>query len=153
MLMENILAYSKRNWVLLFLCTHFIGWSLAFIYHSSYVAIDGRRYFNLFDDAMISMRYAWNFSHGNGLVWNVGERVEGYTNLLMTLVMSIATLLFEKRYAVLVIQLTGIFFMLGTAFFTLKIFETLKVSQLEYSAVDQKPFRVFPRYLLFAVVL
>src|SRR3990172_8151539 len=142
MLMEKVRAYSKRNWVLLFLSTLFVGWSLAFIYHSSYVAIDGRRYFNLFDDAMISMRYAWNFSHGNGLVWNVGQRVEGYTNLLMTLMMSIAILLFEKRYAVLVIQLTGIFFVLGTAFFTLKIFEVLKVSD-----------RVFPRYLLFTAIL
>jgi hypothetical protein len=26
---------------------------------------------------MISMRYAWNVSHGSGLVWNPGERVEG----------------------------------------------------------------------------
>ncbi len=139
---ENIRAYLKQNWVFLLLSVLFVGWALAFISHSSYVATDGRRYFNLFDDAMISMRYAWNFSHGNGLVWNVGERVEGYTNLLMTLVMSAATLLFDKRYAVLSIQLTGIFFMLGTAFFTLKIFETLRVSE-----------RTFPRILLFAIPL
>ncbi|MBC7879001.1 MAG: hypothetical protein H7Y59_17655 [Anaerolineales bacterium] len=140
--MEKLCAYTKQNWVLLLLSTLFVGWALAFIYHSSYVAIDGRLYFNLFDDAMVSMRYAWNFSHGNGLVWNVGERVEGYTNLLMTLMMSIATLLFEKRYAVLAIQLTGIFFMLGTAFFTLKIFQISKISD-----------RVFPRYLLFSAIL
>ena len=142
--MEKVRAYSKQNWVLLLLSMLFVGWALAFIYHSSYVAIDGRLYFNLFDDAMISMRYAWNFSHGNGLVWNVGdaERVEGYTNLLMTLMMSIATLLFEKRYAVLVIQLTGIFFMLGTAFLTLKLFETLQVSKRDLS-----------RYLLFTAIL
>ncbi len=151
----NIRAYSKQNWGFLLLSMLFVGWALGFIYHSSYVAVDGRRYFNLFDDAMISMRYAWNFSHGNGLVWNAGdaERVEGYTNLLMTLMMSIATLLFEKRYAVLAIQLTGILFMLGTAFFTVRIFETLKVSEVEDLPSDQKTFRVFPRYLLFAVVL
>ena len=58
---------------------------------SSVVAIDGRRYFGLFDDAMISMRYAWNFSHGQGLVWNAGERIEGYTNLLWTLIMAVFT--------------------------------------------------------------
>jgi hypothetical protein len=139
---ENIRSFLKQNWIFILLSALFVGWALAFIYHSSYVASDGRRYFNLFDDAMISMRYAWNFSHGNGLVWNAGERVEGYTNLLMTLVMSVATLLFDKRYAVLSIQLTGIFFMLGTAFFTLKIWETLKVSEKD-----------FPRYLLFAALL
>lgn len=36
------------------------------------------------DDAFISFRYADNFVRGNGLVWNVGEKVEGYTNFLWT---------------------------------------------------------------------
>lgn len=34
------------------------------------------------DDAYISFRYADNLVHGLGLVWNPGERVEGYTNFL-----------------------------------------------------------------------
>jgi len=140
--MKKLRAYSRQNWVFLLLSMLFTGWALAFIYHSSYAAIDGRRYFNLFDDAMISMRYAWNFAHGDGLVWNVGERVEGYTNLLMTLLMSLAALMLDKRYAVLAIQLTGIFFMLGTAFFTLKIFE-----------VADKTLGSFSRLILFAAVL
>jgi len=46
----------------------YVLWACLFIYKSSFIAIDGSRYFSLFDDAMISMRYAWNFSHGNGLV-------------------------------------------------------------------------------------
>lgn len=37
------------------------------------------------DDAFISYRYAANFVAGNGLVFNVGERVEGYSNFLYTL--------------------------------------------------------------------
>jgi hypothetical protein len=37
------------------------------------------------DDAFISFRYARNFSEGRGLVFNEGERVEGYSNLLWTL--------------------------------------------------------------------
>jgi hypothetical protein len=37
------------------------------------------------DDAFISFRYAENLVHGHGLVFNVGERVEGYTNFLWTL--------------------------------------------------------------------
>ncbi len=37
------------------------------------------------DDAYISYRYAAHWIEGQGLVWNPGERVEGYTNLLWTL--------------------------------------------------------------------
>jgi len=43
------------------------------------------------DDAYISFRYARNLVEGNGLVFNAGERVEGYTNFLWT-VMSAAPL-------------------------------------------------------------
>lgn len=43
---------------------------------------------SLFDDAYISMRYAQNLLDGHGLVWNVGERVEGYTNFLWTLILA-----------------------------------------------------------------
>ncbi|MBL8841180.1 MAG: sulfatase-like hydrolase/transferase [Planctomycetes bacterium] len=34
------------------------------------------------DDSYISYRYSENFAAGKGLVWNEGERVEGYTNFL-----------------------------------------------------------------------
>ncbi|MEJ2720491.1 MAG: hypothetical protein P8181_05045 [bacterium] len=37
------------------------------------------------DDAYISFEYARNFAGGNGLVFNPGERVEGFSNLLWTL--------------------------------------------------------------------
>ncbi len=38
----------------------------------------------LSDDAFISFRYAQNLAQGHGLVYNLGERVEGYTNFLWT---------------------------------------------------------------------
>ena len=41
------------------------------------------------DDAFISFRYAHNLARGLGLVWNPGERIEGYTNFLWTLVMAV----------------------------------------------------------------
>jgi hypothetical protein len=41
-----------------------------------------------FDDAYISLRYADNLVRGEGLVWNPGERVEGYTNFLWTLLLA-----------------------------------------------------------------
>ena len=39
----------------------------------------------LSDDAFISFRYARNLLDGHGLVFNVGERVEGYSNFLWTI--------------------------------------------------------------------
>src|SRR5690242_17979411 len=38
-------------------------------------------------DAFISMRYARNLALGHGPVFNPGERVEGYTNFLWTLIL------------------------------------------------------------------
>jgi arabinofuranosyltransferase len=40
------------------------------------------------DDAFISFRYARNLVDGIGLAWNPGERVEGYTNFLWTLLVA-----------------------------------------------------------------
>jgi arabinofuranosyltransferase len=103
----------------------FVLWASLFVYRSSVVAIDGRRYFALFDDAMISMRYAWNLSHGFGLVWNPGEYVEGYTNPLWTLVMSLPTSLFDKSGAVLAIQVLGVVLMLANAYLVMLIADHL----------------------------
>lgn len=41
------------------------------------------------DDAYISFRYAENFANGGGLVFNQGERVEGYTNFLWVLLLAL----------------------------------------------------------------
>jgi len=41
------------------------------------------------DDAYIFLRYARNLASGHGLVWNVGERVEGYTSFLYTVLMAV----------------------------------------------------------------
>ncbi len=66
--------------------------------------------FTLFDDAMISMRYARNFAQGHGLAWNIGQRpVEGYTNTLWTLIMALTHLLhLPDRFAALPIICVGI---------------------------------------------
>jgi len=46
----------------------------------------------LSDDAFISFRYAQNWVDGNGLVFNPGERVEGYTNFLWVVMLAIPNL-------------------------------------------------------------
>ncbi len=59
--------------------------SLVFIARTAF-SVNGVTYFTLFDDAMISMRYARNLTEGHGLLWNAGQApVEGYTNFLWTL--------------------------------------------------------------------
>ncbi len=59
------------------------------------VALTALAWMNRFvqDDAFISYRYAQNLAEGKGLVWNEGERVEGYTNFLWTVVLAIPFLL------------------------------------------------------------
>ena len=39
------------------------------------------------DDAFITYRYANNFINGDGLVFNIGERVEGFTSILWVLIL------------------------------------------------------------------
>ncbi len=86
----------------------YCAYAAAFIYRTSFL-VDGRRCFCLFDDAMISMRYARNLAHGQGLVWNPGgERVEGFTNPLWVLFMSLFHLLpIPAYFASLPIQISG----------------------------------------------
>ncbi len=41
------------------------------------------------DDAFISFRYVKNFLDGHGLVFNIGERVEGYTNFFWIMLLAL----------------------------------------------------------------
>src|SRR2546428_3980644 len=43
----------------------------------------------LTDDALISLRYARRLLEGHGLTWSEGPRVEGYSNLLWTLLVAL----------------------------------------------------------------
>jgi len=65
----------------------FAAWGLLYIWRTSFV-LGGERVFVLWDDAMISLRYARNLVEGNGLVWNPGESVQGISNLGVTLAMA-----------------------------------------------------------------
>ena len=78
------------------------------IMNSSTVGSDGRRTFALFDDAMISMRYADNWVQGRGLVWNPGERVEGFSSPLWVFVLAGFRVCFGRIYAVAAVQFFGL---------------------------------------------
>ena len=60
----------------------------------------------LSDDAFISFRYAKHFAEGHGLVFNIGEYVEGYTNLLWTVVLGLGMMLgFEPEISAHVLSI------------------------------------------------
>jgi hypothetical protein len=98
-----------------------------FIEKNSYVP-EGKRYFVLFDDAMVSMRYAKNFAEGHGLVWNPGggERVEGYTNLLWVLYMALFhRLMIDPAQVSFYIQTSGAVFLIANLVLVKKITDLL----------------------------
>lgn len=80
------------------------------------------------DDAFISFRYAYNLVQGKGLLYNEGEKVEGYTNFLWTLAMSIPLYLGYEPIS--------FSFVLGIFFFILSLIFTFKLSSLIFSSRD-----------------
>src|SRR5258708_912231 len=58
---------------------------LAIAHSYGLTRIGGLRHWVLHDDFMIAQRYARNLAQGHGLVFNPGERVEGFSNPLMVL--------------------------------------------------------------------
>ncbi len=74
------------------------------------------------DDAYITFRYVENFINGNGLVFNVGEKVEGYTNFLWLLLLSV--------FAVLGMNIIDISQYLSVGFGVMTLVMTYKVSSL-----------------------
>ena len=81
-----------RNALFALLVFGYIYYCQRYIAATSFI-IEGKTYYVLFDDAMISMRYAYNLAHGLGPVWNAGERVEGFTNPLWVGLMALVHLL------------------------------------------------------------
>lgn len=58
------------------------------------------------DDAYISLRYAQNLLAGRGLVWNPGERVEGYSNPLWVFLLAPWT--FDPDWGRVGLRVTGV---------------------------------------------
>ncbi len=75
-----------RLWILLCLATLMAGCLLHFA--RGYSRWDQHGHAWGCDDAFISYRYARNFAQGQGLVFNEGERVEGYSNFLYILLLT-----------------------------------------------------------------
>lgn len=104
-----------------------------YVFHAS-IVVDGERYFTLWDDAMISMRYAANLEAAGELAWNLGEPpVQGFSNPGVVAVMAalhalplapahvalgfqLLSLLVLLAIAVLVYRLTPLLFDCGPGF-------------------------------------
>lgn len=114
--MRKILDFYKVRFVIILFLTVVVLTSLA--WHNRFI----------WDDPFISFRYAYNLVHGNGLVWNVGERVEGYTNFLWTLLMCIPLYL---GYGPVTFSL-----LLGIVFFIFSLVFTYKTSLLVFHSRD-----------------
>lgn len=107
----------------------FAYWTRAFIAATTVELADGR-FHTLFDDAMIAMRYAWNVAHGNGLVFNRGQRIEGFSNPLFVLaILTPAALAGTKSAAVVVVQWLGALLLVGNAALTARVAATLVASE------------------------
>ena len=106
-----------------------------FIWRASTV-LDGQRTFVLFDDAMISMRYAQNLSNGHGLVFNIGgPPVEGFTNLGWVLWMSLLHLLpIPARFMALPVSITSGVFLIATIWLAARL-TNLLVPKSRYAPV------------------
>ncbi|MCG8405401.1 MAG: hypothetical protein MI923_09405 [Phycisphaerales bacterium] len=88
-------------------------YSILFVYRSS-IVVEGERYFCLFDDAMVSMCYASNWANSQGIVWNRGEFIEGYTSFVWTAILALLHLPgFSDSATCMLTQLLGIPILIG----------------------------------------
>jgi hypothetical protein len=100
--------------------------ALAYIFYRQLMAgslvVGGTRYFVLDDDMMVSMRYGRNLAEGHGLVWNPGQRIEGYTNFLWTLVMAGVHLLpFGDAHAPVAVKLISFGLLAASLWLSLRL--------------------------------
>jgi len=96
-------------------CLSFAVYAVIVIWRQSFLCIDGERYFNFADDGLVTLRQGWNLAHGNGLVWNPGERVEAITNMGWALYAAVPALFLDRRLLPFAMQLTCVVTLIVTA--------------------------------------
>ncbi len=116
--------FVKKNYFPLLLVIYFF-YLLFLVFRTSFF-IDGQIYFSLFDDQMVSMRYAKNLVENGSLSWNIGEKVEGFSNPLWTFYLAFWHMFkIPSNLISLPIQLTNVIFLLVNLFFVKKIAEII----------------------------
>lgn len=102
---------SKKLTVLLF-----VSILVLFVFHAIH-------YNFIADDAFITLRYARNLAHGYGLVFNLGEHVEGFSSLLWVLITSVPEFLNQDQ--LMIARFMGLIFSLLTLIISYQIFNYL----------------------------
>lgn len=121
---------------------------VSYIFYNHFISINFIQ-----DDAFTSLRYVKNFVEGNGLVFNIGEKVEGYTNFLWVILLSgiyKAGLLFKLNFDLpkltqLLSTFFGFVFLISIFITSKKILSNFKNynNSLQYVAL------IFPILVLF----
>lgn len=115
--------YFPKSLRIILLCL--VAYSGLFIFRSSFV-IESTRYFCLFDDAMISMQYAQNLVHGNGLTWNAHEKIEGISNPAWTMMMALIHIFpIPQHLTSLMVQIIGCILLVAQCIIIWKLCERL----------------------------
>ena len=133
---QNILKIKNYNkyfiYIVLFFIVYclFLSWSFLF---------------QNVDDAYISYHYGKNLMNGNGLVYNPGEYVEGYTNFLWTIITAPFTKIPSVDVSVFSIVLCMIISILNIFFIT-------RISRLFKILIDFKAGYIFLLPALFYVL-
>ncbi len=77
-----------------------------------------RNRFFLHDDAFISLKYATNLANAGEMSWNIGERIEGYTNFLYVLLTAgLLQMGVDPVVAVRIINAVAIVLLVGAVFY------------------------------------
>ncbi len=116
--LEKSKTMKRFSWVYLLIGLVFV----AYVWHA--VALN-----YVVDDSFITFRYVKNFVNGNGLVFNPGERVEGYTNFLWAILLSPFLYAKSNINLLVVAQVLGLLF--GAATIVLVI---------RFSSLVERPF-------------
>ncbi len=97
-----------------------------------------------YDDAFISFRYAENLAAGRGLVFNPGDRVEGYSNFLWTILLALPALLGASKLQVGMLVAAKL---LGAACCLATLWLTAKDRELDSTAPPAAAWPVAATYL------
>jgi arabinofuranosyltransferase len=144
------LVCSKTEGVIIFARLYMMKNKIRLIVISSLIICAGILLYELIrfryfyhDDEMIALRHLRNFFHHQGLNWNPGEKVEGYTSFL------------HLFFSAVIIWFTGDFLLapriVNFIFFGLMLFSAWRLFKKRFPGADEVRMVLFTMFLLVVV--
>ncbi len=127
---NNTIFLSITVFIIIFLIS-FLGILIHFLFGYSGELTSGHAFTS--DDAFITYKYAENLFLGNGIVFNIGERVEGYSNFLYLIFVSIGYY-FTTEYIYIYSVVINSLFLYASLFIFFKLININFDKQLSYLA-------------------